>query len=119
MSLDKMYSIPEDVWSIIKEFTLDWKKTWHKKLMLSLECRWLNIDKGDSYEKGNIWRCRKKVGVRAQYPVKILMENFNLKNKLYYTYFRVPWQHKSEMRVSNDYTLNNWSMDDYEGSYYL
>ena len=114
-----MYYIPEDVWTIIKEFMLDWKKSWHKKLKLSLDCRWLNISNGDSYEKGEIWANRTKVGVTAQYPVKILWENYNLQNKLYYTYFRVPWRRKSEMRTSYNYCETVWTSDDFEGGYSL
>ena len=116
-----MYYLPKGVWAIIKEFVLDWQKSWHEKLKLSLDCRWLNISNGDIYEKGEIWANRIKVGVRAQYPVKIFRENYNLKNRLYYTYFRVPWRHKSEMRVSNSYNIeeNNWTMADCEEGYLL
>ena len=115
-----MNYFPDDVWLIIKEFMLDWQKSWHKKLQLSLDCRWLNISNGDKYEKGSVWRNRESVGIKSQFPIKILWENYNLQNKLYYTYFRVPrLGRRSEMRISYNYAETVWSSDDFEGGYSL
>ena len=95
--------LPEDVWGVVKEFMFDWKEIWHKKLILSLDMRCLL--RGDKKEKGEIWLGRTFVGVRALYPKKLVAENYCLKTKLYHTYFRIPWRHKSEHRVSYVYDM--------------
>ena len=105
-----MYYIPEDVWSIIKEFMLDWKKSWHKKISLSF--RYYCLRDKDKKQYGKFWRHRTFVGIHSLYPKKLVGENYCLKTKLYHTYFRIPWQHKSEHRVSNGYEMT--SHDDWD-----
>ena len=55
-------------------------------------------------------------------PKKLVREYFDMKKQMYYCYFRIPWQHKLEMRVSKGYSLveNNWidawnNLSDYDG----
>ena len=72
--------LPEDVWGVVKDFMFDWKEIWHKKLMPTLDMRCLL--RGDKKEKGEIWRGRTFVGVRALYPKKLVAENYCLKSKL-------------------------------------
>ena len=43
--------LPEDVWGIVKDFMFDWKETWHKKLMPTLDMRCLL--RGDKKEKSS------------------------------------------------------------------
>ena len=93
--------LPDDVWFVVKEFMLDWKKSWHKKISLSFNIHCLR-DK-DKKQYGKFWRYRTFVGIRSLYPKKLVAENYCLKTKLYHSYFRIPWQHKSEHRISNGY----------------
>ena len=116
----EMVALPDDVWGVVKEFMIDWKFIWHKKLQESLKSRF--IMDGEKKEKGYYWRSRSEVGIRAAYPKKLVREYFDMKKQLYYCYFRIPWQHKLEMRVSKGYSLveNNWidawnNLSDYDG----
>lgn len=112
--------LPDDVWGVVKEFMIDWKFIWHKKLQESLKPRF--IMNGEKKEKGEYWRCRSEVGIRSAYPKKLVREYFDMQKKIYYCYFRIPWQHKLELRVSVGYCLqeNNWidawnNLSDYDG----
>ena len=100
--------LPDDVWGVIKEFMIDWKFIWHKKLQESLKSRF--IMNGEKKQKSHYWQWRSEVGIRAAYPKKLVREYFDIQNKIYYSYFRIPWKHKLEMRISNGYSLveNNW-----------
>lgn len=83
-----IFYFQDDIWKIIKDYTLDWKSTWHKKLKLCL---------GPKY-------------IKTLYPTELYGERYDMKTKLYYTTFKVPGKDKIELRVSSSYDIveNNW-----------
>jgi hypothetical protein len=87
------YCFPNELWNIIKDYLLDWRKIWHRKLLIAL-----NIDDHIN-------------GIRKNYPIILLAESYSLKKRLYYSYFLVPERNdKNELRVSNSYDVadNKW-----------
>ena len=82
-----MVYLLDDVWGIVKEFMLDWKRGWHRKMKLILD------------------------DVRCNYPRILVEERYSMKTSLYYTTFSVPnYQHSLELRVCNQYDIkeNEW-----------
>tara|TARA_Y100001970_G_C14102113_1_gene786053 strand:+ start:477 stop:815 length:339 start_codon:yes stop_codon:yes gene_type:complete len=73
----------DDAWCIVKEFMLDWRKGWNKKMNLPLQ------------------------DIKRRLPRILIGERYDMKTKLYYTTFRPsymkPWIEGEELRVSNKY----------------
>jgi hypothetical protein len=110
----------EDVWVIVKEFMLDWKNGWNKKMKVVLE-----------------------EGIKCHYPQRLVGERYDIKTKLYYTTFtsdrkmlgnRIKGQGEErgeeqgeeqgeervlELRVSNNYSAseNQWLESFYLGGF--
>ena len=90
--------IPYGVWSIIKEYMLDWKKTHQKMLYQCLNIRFLTDIEKISI-KNNFWKSRPSQGIRAVYPKKCVSWNFNRKTGCIESFWRIPWQNKLEYRT--------------------
>ena len=92
-----MIYLADDVWGIVKEFMLDWKIGWNKKMKLTLE------------------------DIKSHLPRYLIGERYDMKTKLYHTTFRVPYctGWKEEQRVCNHYNSseNRWMDAFYSDEY--
>lgn len=92
-----MTYLTDDVWDIVKEFMLDWKIGWDKKIQMTFE------------------------DIKSRLPRMLIMERYDMKAKLYYITFRVPYRNgwKEELRVCNHYNSieNRWIDAFYSGEY--
>lgn len=96
-----MTYIIDDAWVIVKEFMLDWKIGWNRKMTNILE------------------------DINKRLPRFLIGERYDMKTKLYHTTFRAPcvrpWLGggKEELRVSNNYNVNEtrWIDAFYSGKY--
>tara|TARA_A100001011_G_C14043683_1_gene728866 strand:+ start:17 stop:331 length:315 start_codon:yes stop_codon:yes gene_type:complete len=98
-----MTYLADDVWGIVKEFMLDWKIGWNKKMKLTLE------------------------DINSRLPRYLIMERYDMKTKLYHTTFSAPsvrprsWSScgREELRVCNNYNAseNRWIDAYYSGDY--
>ena len=81
----------DDVWLIVKEFMLDWRRSWHKNMNIVYED-----------------------GIKCRYPTRLVGERYDIKTKLYYTTFSSDYnilgRDGLELRVSNTYSAseNQW-----------
>ena len=102
---------PNEIWSIIKDFMSVWKEHHKRKLNESFEMKFTN---GVNKCQGSFWKGRYIIGIKTIYPKKLILEEYNIKTKLYHTAFRIPWRHLLEHRFSYCYDLieNDWSSKD-------
>jgi hypothetical protein len=88
----------DDVWLIVKEFMLDWRRSWHKNM-------------------NTVW----EDGIKCCYPTRLVGERYDIKTKLYYTTFRSDYNILGglELRVSNTYSAsaNQWLESFYQGKF--
>ena len=98
-----MYFIPTDVWNIVKEFILDWKKSHQLKLKKCLNIKFIKpYDEliKQPVKKG-FWRYRSTQGISCQYPKKCINWYYDRKTKYIISYWRIPWRHAYEIRIES------------------
>lgn len=101
---------PDDVWRIIRDFMPVWKEHHKRKLQ---KCFRVTFTNGINECMGSFWNDRYVIGIKSIYPKKLIVEDYNIKTKLYHTAFRVPWRHLIEHRLSYGYDIVEtfWSID--------
>ena len=90
-----MTYLVDDIWCIVKEFMLDWKIGWNKKMKLTFE------------------------DIKSRLPRTLMIERYDMKTKLYHTTFRTHDGVHKELRVCNNYNTseNRWIDAFYSGDY--
>ena len=107
--------LPEDVWGIVKEFMLDWRESWHRRLKTNFEAREIKEYK---CAKGSIWKNNQEVGIKSQLPIQLINERYVINTGFYRCTFRVPYNYKTEVRICTLYNRVDWLTDhfmDYNG----
>lgn len=88
-----MVFIPDDVWNIVKEFMLDWKKSHKLKLNNCLEMKCIKS------KKYKFWKHRSIQGIVCQYPKRCISRHYDRKTYYLKSYWRIPWRHALELRI--------------------
>jgi len=89
----------DDAWCIVKEFMLDWRRCWNKKMT--------NILKD----------------INKRLPKRLIGERYDMKTNLYHTTFSSDYnilgRDGLELRVSNTYSAseNQWLESFYQGEF--
>jgi hypothetical protein len=108
-------NFPDELWGIIKDFLLEWKKAWQKKITLCHNSYPKNHKINQTFITNNIWKNINSYGIKSLKETILFLEFYNINTRLHYSTYLLPWSNHDSPKeieiVSNYYDNINWFED--------